>query len=207
MEYYKVRSIDEAVELLSELDDYHILAGGTDLVVDMRKGKKMPRNIVDLKGIKELSFIRKEDNFIEIGALTCMNDIADSDVLTSPYYGLKKAADIMGCYEIRNRATIGGNIVNARPSADTVVALYALEAEVVLISKEGRRQVKIEDFIRGVGKVSLRKGEFLERILIPVCDEKSKSVFYRVQRTKGMDLAGINACIFYNNKEMRLNYS
>ncbi len=199
-DYQSPKSLKECLKLISENENAHILAGGTDLIVNIRSGKIIPQLVVDIKNISELSDIKKTDNYIEIGSLTTMNQITKSSLLKGAYYLLSYAASIMGCYEIRNRATIGGNIINASPGAETLNPLVVLSAKVVLESTSGQRILSIEEFVCGPNKTEIKKNELLTKILIPIVNEEADGVYMRRQRVKGMDLASVNCAIFITNK-------
>jgi len=198
--YFAPYSFEDASKILKKHKNAYILAGGTDLLVNIRSGKTKPDVVVDLKRIKGLNYIKKDKNYIRIGTLTDMNEIASSNILKGPYEILKRSASVMGCFEIRNRATIGGNIVNASPGADTLCPLTVLKAKVVIYNSKRERTVPIEKFLKGVNKVDLKKGEILKEVLIPLYDKNCAGFYFRRQRTKGMDLASFNAAIFVINK-------
>jgi len=199
-DYESPKSLKECLELISEKENVHILAGGTDLVVNIRNGKIRPQLVVDIKNIPELTNVEKINNYIEIGTLVTMNKLSKLPLLQNKYSLLSYAASIMGCYEIRNRATIGGNIINASPGAEMLNPLVVLNAKVVLESLSGKRILSIEEFISGPNKTEIKKNELLTKILIPTIEEEADGIYMRRQRVKGMDLASINCAIFVTNK-------
>ena len=140
-DYFIPKTLKEALSLLHKNNKAEILAGGTDLFVDLRKEKKRPQVLIDIKNIKELKEVNKKEGYISIGSLTTMNEIASHSVIKKRYRMLHQAAGVMGCYEIRNRATIGGNIVTASPGAEMGCPLRVLDAEILLKSVKGERSL------------------------------------------------------------------
>ena len=165
--YYRVKTLDEALELIDKLDDFKVIAGGTDLVMDLRIGRYKPRNIVDISNIRELDYIVDEGDKIRIGALTKLQEILESPIVKTKAPVLAEAIYQMASWQIRNIATIGGNLCNASPAADTAPPLMVLEAQLKLASKTGTRTVPITEFFLGPRKTVLKKNELLTEIIIP----------------------------------------
>ena len=165
--YYRVETLDEALELIDKLDDFKVIAGGTDLVMDLRIGRYKPRNIVDISNIRELDYIVDEGDKIRIGALTKLQEILESPIVKTKAPVLAEAIYQMASWQIRNIATIGGNLCNASPAADTAPPLMVLEAQLKLASKTGTRTVPITEFFLGPRKTVLKKNELLTEIIIP----------------------------------------
>ncbi len=208
-DYYRPRTLPEAIGLLSE-SGTAALAGGTDLLVNIRSGKESPRAVVDLKDLPEPRGIRLEGDRIWMGALATMDEIANAAVFRGSLGVLAEAASVVGCYEIRRRATVGGNVCNASPGADTAPALLVLEAEAVIQGPAGIRTMPLPAFYLGPGRTALGPGEILCGFTIPRPPEGSRGVYLRRARVKGMDLAGIGlaALIVFGqgrrNREVRL---
>lgn len=199
-DYIKPNTLTDALEYL-EKENAAILAGGTDMVVNLKSGKINPSFLIDIKGLKELKGIVKVDGGIFIGALTTIDDIKNSPLL-SRYRALVEGAGVLGCLEIRYRATIGGNICNGSPSADTVPGLLVYNAKVEIISKHGSRIIPLENFLIEAGKVDLRKGELLKGVLLPDLEENSSSRYYRVSRVKGMDLSSVAVAVYLKDVDL-----
>ncbi|MEM1686986.1 MAG: FAD binding domain-containing protein, partial [Zestosphaera sp.] len=140
IEYVRVSELDEALRLLSRKEDVKVLAGGTDLVVDLKIGRYKPKTIVDISGIKSLRYIVDEGDKVRIGALTRMQDIVESPVIREKLPVLAEAASMLGSWQIRNMATVGGNLCNASPAADSAPPLLVHEAKIKLTSIEGTRE-------------------------------------------------------------------
>lgn len=192
-DYVKPKSLTEALEYL-EKENSLALAGGTDVVVNLRAEKIRPGIIVDIKGIDELKGIRRIDEGIWIGALTAIDDVVHSPLL-SPYRALVEGAGVLGCLEIRYRATIGGNICNGSPSADSLPGFLLYDAEAVLISRRGERRMMLQSFLKGPGKVDLAPGELLNGVILPPPPANSDSRYYRKSRVKGMDLSSVSVAV------------
>ena len=142
--------------------------GGTDLLIRMRGGFVRPERVIDLKGLPGMRDIRLgEQGWLVIGAACTMNQVALHPLVQQHYDLLAQACNAVASYQLRNRATVGGNICNASPAADTAPALYCLDAVVELFGPGGARRVPIAEFFLGPGKTALRPGEFLTAIHLP----------------------------------------
>lgn len=182
--------MEEALQSLSTEGSYP-LAGGTDLLVQIRSGKLNPRVLVDLKGLTVLHEITGESDYIRIGPLVTINRLLESSLL-KPYAALMEGAGLLGCHEIRHRATVGGNLCNASPSGDVLMPLLLFDPVLVLQAPGGgKREIPMEQFYSGPGKTTLAGGELLTAILLPRPD-RSKSLYRRKSRIKGMDLSSIS---------------
>ncbi|MCL5960545.1 MAG: FAD binding domain-containing protein, partial [Chloroflexi bacterium] len=149
--HFSPKSVQEACALLATYGkEARVLAGGTDLLVKMKHRRALPRYLVNIKRIPELSYIRYENGEgLRIGALTTMEDLKSSPVVRREYPMLHQSVSYMGTVEIRNRATIVGNICNGSPSAETAPALIALGAKVRIVKGDGERIVPVEEFFLG----------------------------------------------------------
>ena len=165
--YYKASTLREALELVDRLEDFKVIAGGTDLVMDLRIGRYKPRNIVDISEIKELDYIVDEGDYVRIGALAKLQNIMESPIVRTKAPVLAEAIYQMASWQIRNVATIGGNLCNASPAADTAPPLMVLEAKLKLVSKNGERIVPVTEFFLGPRKTVLKKNELLAEIIVP----------------------------------------
>lgn len=194
VEYIKPKTLEETF-LLLEKEGSVALAGGTDVVVNLREEKLDPQLLVDLKGLKELKGIKEISEGIWIGALEPVQKAVEHPLI-APYTALVEGGGSIGCLEIRYRATIGGNICNGSPSADSVPGLLLYDAKAVIASKMGERTVSLESILLGPGKVDLKKGEILKGVILPKAKEGSKSKYYRRTRVKGMDLSGVSVAVY-----------
>jgi CO/xanthine dehydrogenase FAD-binding subunit len=194
--YVRPSTIDHVVSLLSEHGPEAILlAGGTDLLVRLRMGHLRPRVVIDLKQVSALrSDIVESGRVLRIGALAVMRDIIRDPKVRRHFPALVEAARVVGSVQIRNRATLAGNICNASPAADTAPALLVYGALVTLVSAGGARTVAAEDFFLGPGRTVMRRGEIVESIDLPLPEASVGAAFGRLTRRRGVDLATINLC-------------
>jgi CO/xanthine dehydrogenase FAD-binding subunit len=190
-EYLKAGSPQEVFNSLKEKGpDIKLMMGGTDLFIQMRDRDSGPGTLLDIKGLPGMQAIEfGKPVGLKLGAAVTLNQIsADKDV--QKYYPvLCQAADTVGNYQLRNRATLGGNICNASPSADMAPALLIYEAEVVLESPSGERQIPVEEFWLGPGKTVLEEDEYLKAIHFPLPPEGAVGHYYKLGRSKMGDLA------------------
>ena len=195
-EYVRPGTVGEAVALLDEHgSDAHLLAGGTDLVIELRNGWKEPKLVVDLKRIDELRpSITEEGGFIRISASTVMTDIAEDPRVQKHFPALVESAVVVGSVQIRARATLAGNICNGSPAADTAPPLLVYGAVVVIAGPDGVRRLPIDDFIVGPGKVALGRAELVTAIELPITDRPVGAAYTRLTRRRGTDLASITLC-------------
>ena len=177
-EYHRPKDLPQALEYLRQMPGALPLAGGTDLMVKMRRGKLRPPALVDIKDLEACRGIAREAGHLSIGALTDFQELLESDLVRDRFEVLHQAARVMGCYEIRRRATLGGNVVNASPGAESGSPLAVLEARVELAGPDGRRQLPVTEFWQGPGRTALAPGELLVRILIPELPPGSRAVSY-----------------------------
>ena len=199
-EFYQPATLAEASRLLRENGPGgRFLAGGTDLVIAMKEKGLLPKYIVDLKRVPGLSGIREDnDGTITIGALTTMYAVETSPVITKKYPFLAQSAAEVGSIQIRNRATIGGNMANATPSADVAPSLIALNATAKIVSSSGERTVPLEEFFRGPGQNAMNADEILTEITIPKTGPQLVGEYIKFSPRDMMDLAYIGVAVAYN---------
>ena len=187
--YFKPKSLEETQLLLKQYGrEARMLAGGTDLMVQKPSSVK---HIIDLKGLP-LDYIRGNPDGISIGATTTFSYILESPLMhTSPYNVLTDSTRQLGHRNIRNLATIGGNICNAVPSADAPPALIALDAEAVVFTDGDSKRIPLESFFTGVRRTILGKGEFLREIYLPQQSGRVGASFMKLSRTR-VDIALVN---------------
>lgn len=172
-----------------------VLAGGTDLVVALRNGTLRPRTLIDVKRIAELTpDISERDGWMTISATAVMATVEADTRVRRVFPALSEAAATVGSIQIRNRATLAGNICHASPAADTAPALLVYGAEVNIASVWGTRRVLLTDFFVGPGMTVLERGELVTSIALPIPQQRRGAVFLRVTRRRGVDLATINLC-------------
>jgi len=169
-----------------------ILAGGTDLLVKIGSGLVSQRVLFDINDLHEMKGISDEGDSLRIGAATRICDVADSNVVQSTVPFLSLAASQLGSPQIRNRATVGGNIVSASPAADTVLPLIAMGARLRFGSQGGNREVSIEKFMEGPGQTDIREDEVLIGVVVPKLSNGCKSHFIKVGRRKAVAISVVN---------------
>lgn len=207
--YERPTGLDQAIALLADpAVDGRLLAGGTDLIIRLRDGTIRPRTVVDVKRIAELDGdIREGDGYLRIGARTVMTDIAADERIRRDYQALAEGAAVVGSAQIRNRATLAGNICNASPAADTAPALLIYGAVVTVAGPAGTRRIPIDDFFVRSGVTSLAAGELVTAIELPLPDVSQGSVHVRRTRRRGHDLASVTlACAVRADGVTRLAY-
>lgn len=190
--YIRPKNSKETTEtLMKHGKNAQIIAGGTDLLVNKPEGAKV---LVDINGLN-LSYIKESGNGVSIGATTTFKKLHDSPSLQrQPYKVVSDAAWEIGHYNLRNMATVGGNICNAVPSADAPVALIALDTKVIIADPEGERTTPLDGFFKFVRETTLSPGEFLKELIIPPQSRNSAASFQKIGRTK-VDIAIVNvAC-------------
>jgi carbon-monoxide dehydrogenase medium subunit len=186
-------TVARAVALLATNGERaRLLAGGTDLLIRLRDRSLEPDIVIDLKRIRELDDgIREHDGRLVIGARTVMTDLAADERIRRDYTALAEGAAVVGSVQIRNRATLAGNICNASPAADTAPALLVFDATVVVTGPSGERRIPIDEWFVRSGVTTLRAGELVSAIELPLPDGGRGSTHVRRTRRRGHDLASV----------------
>jgi carbon-monoxide dehydrogenase medium subunit len=196
-DYLKAETPQQVFELMSEKGpDLKLLMGGTDLFVQMRDRGEGPGTLLDVKGLpgmQEIQFDKKSG--LKIGAALSLNKISSYPDAQKHYPVLCQAADTVGNYQLRNRATLGGNICNASPSADLSPAALIYDGQVGLENPQGERVTDLLDFWTGPGKTSLADDEYLKYIQFPVPPEKAEGLYIKLGRSKMGDLAIVGVAV------------
>jgi carbon-monoxide dehydrogenase medium subunit len=213
-DYSAPETLQEAVELLDKYgDDAKVLAGGTDLIVSLRARERLPKKVIDINGVKDLHELSyDEKRGLNVGGAVTMNRLLHYDQVSKNFPILAEAVRTIGDFEIRNRATLVGNICNASPAADSAPALFVLDAMVNVSSRKGRRTVPIREFFAGVKKTILSSNEIVTSISVPTPPKGSRGSYLKARRTVGEDLAvvgvgGLVAPSSKGGKIVRLTYS
>ena len=207
--YERPTHLEEAVALLdADGSDVRPLAGGTDLIIRLRDGTIRPRMVVDVKGIAELEAgIADADGGLRIGARTVMTDITEDPRIRRDFRALADAAAVVGSVQIRNRATLAGNIGNASPAADTAPALLVYGARVVVAGPRGVRTIPIDEVFVRSGVTTLTRGELITAIELPRPTGPAGAIHVRRTRRRGHDLASVTlACAVNAEGVTRLGY-
>jgi len=196
-EYLSPQTVQEACALLSQHGDKaRILAGGTDLLNVMKEKIIKPEYIVGLKGINDLDYIEADGDGVRIGALTTLTALGKSAVIREKFPCLADVPGKMATVQIRNMGTLGGNLCNAAPSADTAPILICLGARAKIVGPNGDRKVALEDFFTGPGETVLGDGEILTEIQVPNQPANTAGAYLKMSRV-AVDLAivGVAAVI------------
>lgn len=194
-EYVAPKIIEEVVTLLAGKNgDARILAGGTDLIVQLREGRRKAKLVIDVKNIPELTqVIFDSKNGLRIGAAASCSQICSDPNVSKHYPGLVDGIGLIGGVQIQNRASVGGNLCNASPAADSIPALIVHEAVCHIMSSNGSRTLPVEEFCTAPGQNSLQSGEFLTSITVPTPKEKFGASYLRFIPRNEMDIAVVGA--------------
>jgi carbon-monoxide dehydrogenase medium subunit len=197
MRYAAPTTVDEAVGLLASSGNARVLAGGTDLIVQMRSGRIEPELVVDIKRIAGVRAITPEAGGFRIGAAVPCAAMGEHKELKAMWPGVVEAANLIGSTQVQGRATIAGNLCNASPAADSVPALVAAGATARVVGKDGKADVPVADIVTGPGKTSLGKGEFVESIFLPKREAHTGDAYLRFIPRTEMDIAvvGVGVCL------------
>lgn len=186
-------TVEGAVALLAADPSARPLGGGTDLIVQMRSGRISPSAVVDLKRIGALTGVRREGDGFAIGAATPCTSLKDDAGLCAAWPGVVEAANLIGSVQVRNRATMAGNLCNASPAADSVPALVAAGATCIVAGPSGTREVPVGAIPVSPGRTSLAPGEFVVEIRLPAREHHAADAYLRsIPRTE-MDIAVVGA--------------
>jgi carbon-monoxide dehydrogenase medium subunit len=207
--YEKPESTAAIVARLAEAGGgARLLAGGTDLLGQIRSRLVKPRVVIDLKGARELAELGTEKDGLTIGAAVILNRLLeDRTVSEGPYRALSQAVSELASYNIRNRATLVGNVTNASPCADSVPPLVVLAARAEIAGPSGTRELPVQELISGVRETRLGPGELVTRIHVPAPAPGSWSGFLKRKRVRGHDLALANVALLRDPERKRLRMS
>ena len=187
-DYLAPNSLDEALEFLSSRPETTPLAGGTNVLVQLKERHREVSALLSLKRITELHELRHGEE-LYIGAAVTLQQVADDPAIRHDYRALATASGLIGSVQTRNMATVGGNICNASPSADTAPPLLALQARVILVGAHGARTIALQNFFMGPGQTVLRPGELLKEIIIPAPKALAGSSYVRHIPRQAMDIS------------------
>ncbi len=195
-EYFRPASLEEASDLLTSFSGLaKILAGGTDLLIQTSQKSSPQTHVVSLRDIEELKGIKQNHKGnIFIGAMAKLADVAGSPLVKENFPALAKASSLVGSPSIRNLGTIGGNICNASPSADTAPPLIAYDAKAIIWSSSGEKEVNVEDFLTGPQMNILKTGEILKGFILKP-KNRIIAAYEKLGTRKAMEIAIVNVCI------------
>jgi CO/xanthine dehydrogenase FAD-binding subunit len=189
-DYHEPTTLNEACEIMAEFrEKARPIAGGTDLIVNMKKGVVSPENVVSLRRIPELNRVNWSDELIGIGACTKVSQVTRSEEMSSAFFALVQGARGLGSPLIRNLATIGGNLVSARPAADLPPPLMAYDGRVILKSVSGERKVCLQHFFLGPGKTLMEPEEIVTEIIIERPPPRSGAVYWKLGFRRALEIS------------------
>ncbi|KAB3530540.1 FAD binding domain-containing protein [Alkaliphilus serpentinus] len=194
---FQAKDVPEAINLLDQYGEAaKVIAGGTDIIIALRENHVKVSVLVDISSIKELKEIKTSDDWVEMGAAVTFTEVMDYFKGHKEYSGLIEAASLVGSPQIRNAATIGGNICNASPAADFVPPLLALDAVLTVEGKEGKREVRLEDFLLDKGRVDLNKGELLTTIKFIRLRKGQTVTFSKLGLRKALAISRLSTAVY-----------
>jgi carbon-monoxide dehydrogenase medium subunit len=206
LDYFEPTSVNEAVSLLAEYEEAKLIAGGTDLIVDMNKKNESPKYLININTIPNLNYIEYQPGQgLKIGALTTIAALRKSDVISEKYSIIQQATRQFANIAVRNAATVGGNLCAAVPSADMVPGLIALGAKVKIAGPQGEKVIPLEEFFVGAKKSVLQKDEILVEIQVPEQPENTRGIYYKFSKRGEGDLPIVGVAVVMtldSNKEI-----
>lgn len=198
----KPNSLMEAMELIDELHKPRLLAGGTDLVIEINKDTLDAYNLIDISGLEELKKISDYKHHIIIGSAVTFSDILNNAIFRERFTCLRECSSLMGSPQIRNRATLGGNIVNAAAACDIAPCLMVMEAVLIIESLKQMRLVRISDYFSDYDKNKLKPNEILTAIILN--HTGSSTGFYKLGKRNSLSIARINAAVSISFNENKI---
>jgi carbon-monoxide dehydrogenase medium subunit len=194
--YHRPDRLADVIGLLArDPGGARLLAGGTDLTVGLRHGTASAQVVIDLKRVADLPpEIAVSATEIRVSATVTMTQLVAHPGVADHFPALIEAAVVVGSRQIRNRATLAGNICNASPAADTVPVLALHDAAVHILGPDGARAVPVVDFVQGNRRIDLRHGELVTAVVLPIPEAPQGAAFDRITRRRGVDLATVNLC-------------
>ncbi|HUM15731.1 MAG TPA: xanthine dehydrogenase family protein subunit M [Candidatus Nitrosotalea sp.] len=188
-EYHEPGSVADAVDLAARFgEEASFLAGGTDLIVQIERGRAAPRHVIGLVRVPGLDGI-EANGHLTLGARVTHRAIERTPALAGTLRGLVEGAEVIGGHQVRNVATVGGNLVNASPAADLVPCLVALDADVTLVGPDGERELPVERFLLGPNRTARRPEELLTRVRMPALPARTATAFLKAGRRRAMEIS------------------
>ena len=206
-QYIRPTSVNEAVTALTTAEGPALpLAGGTDILLDLKQGRHSPvHTIVDLTEIPEMKTLEIRDESLYIGASVPISQIARNKLAVAHARALTEACDLIGGPQVRNVATLGGNVAHALPAADGTIALMSLDARAEIAGPQGNRRVPLSELFLGPGKSTLQDGEIIVGFYLSQIESGQASAFKRIMRPQGVALPIINLSVWLERKSDTIN--
>ena len=200
-------TLGDALKLLKKLKNeysFQIIAGGTDVIPKIRFSNEKPLILIDISLLKnELDYIKEEKGLLKIGAMSTHSKICQASCITNRLPVLAQACQQIGSTQIRNRGTIGGNLVNASPAGDTLPVLAALDAKVKLVNSEKTREIGLDEFFIGPGKTSLGQDEILSEIIISLDDNPIKGIYKKLGSRNALTIAIASVALIERSRKQK----
>ncbi|MEO8953290.1 MAG: FAD binding domain-containing protein [Ktedonobacteraceae bacterium] len=203
--YFQPTSLEEALELLEQYAGRaRLVVGGTDVLVELQRGVRPTNTLIDITALRDLNYIREENGFLLLGALTTHNDVIASSACVRYALPLAQACWEVGAPQIRNRATIVGNLVTASPANDTIAPLMALGAELIVSRRGGERVIALDEFYTGFRRTALQPAELIREIRIPMMTDKQHGLFLKLglRRAQAISVIDFAIVLTFNNDEI-----
>jgi CO/xanthine dehydrogenase FAD-binding subunit len=201
-DFFSPQTIDETLRVLADCaTEARVLAGGTDLLIRMKRKQWTPRVVISLRRVPGLRDILLNDD-LRIGACVTLNDLIRSPIIREHFPVLAYTASKMAGVQVRSLATVGGNLCNASPAADMAPPLIALNARAVIVGKIGERVLPLDDFFVGVGKSALEPGEMLREIIVPRLTESERASYLKIEHREAMDIAIVGVAVAVRNSQL-----
>jgi len=203
--FIRIENTDQLIEKLNSSEKCKIMAGGTDILINIKNRVIIESLILDTSLLtNKYSFIKKKDNLIEIGSLTTFSEIAENNLIKVYLPQLQKALLSIGSPQIRNMATVGGNIVNASPAADSVVVLLTKNAKLNTLSINNTRTININNFYKGYKKLNLNKNEFITSIEVEINNQSEIFDFIKVGNRETLSISKVSLAYSIYKNTVRL---
>ena len=200
LEFLTAKNLTDALELKAKFPAYHILAGGTDICVLINSNLLVPKGVISISGIDELTGIKEDGDSVELGPLTTHTEIVNNDLINKYIPALAEACMTIGARQIQNMGTIGGNIMNASPAGDALPVFLAYETTVEASCRDGVRRVPFGDFYKGYKETALEKNEIVTKFTIRKAASGERAAFIKIGARKSQAISKVMGCF-------RLKYS
>lgn len=200
--FYSPNSLDDALSLLNQYKERaKVIAGGTDLLLELNDRAIQPECVIDISKLKELRYVKTIDNFVRIGALSTFTDLENNTYIRDHVKSLYDTCYYCGSPQIRNLGTMGGNVVNASVAGDSPTTFLSLDATVVLRSVAGKREMKLSEFYAGPGQTQLANDELLTEIYFPAPDAKTATAYTKLGKRKALVIVVVGLAVLIQRDE------
>ncbi len=195
--YHAPATVEEAVRILDQYQDsIAVIAGGTDLIIELKEGHKKPEHVLDITRIQDLKYIKEEEGIVKIGPLATFSFLEENAFVRQKLPALYETVKYVGSPQIRSLGTVGGNVVNASVAGDSPTVLLTYDAEVVLQSVNGTRVMSLHEFNMGPGNCAIRKDELLTEIRFPMPKEDEGVSYFKIGKRKALAIVVLAVSIY-----------